>query len=150
MPDITSDKTCLILLGMGGPQRTADVKEFLYNIFSDRNIIRLPGGKLFQKPLASLISNLRCKKVINNYQRIGGGSPLLKWTEAQKDNIEFILAPILPGFTCYIGMRYLKPYIDNAVEQAYSDGFRKFYFLPLYPQYCQATTGSSFEKVNRP
>lgn len=149
MSESVSEKICLILLGMGGPDKTSDVKEFLYNIFSDRSIIQLPGGKLFQKPFAALISRLRHKKVMKNYDKIGGGSPLLKWTETQKDNIDFTLAPILPGFKSYIGMRYFTPYIKDAVAQAYSDGFRKFCFLPMYPQYCRATTGSSFEEAKK-
>ncbi|MFC1475247.1 ferrochelatase, partial [Candidatus Zixiibacteriota bacterium] len=145
----TDQKTCLILLGMGGPDSVGDVGDFLYNIFSDRSIIKLPGGKLFQKPLAKFISRMRLKKVQANYTKIGGGSPLLKWTQAQKDNIDFSLAPILPGFKSYIGMRYFKPYINDAIEQAYADGFKSFVFLPLYPQYCRATTGSSFEVTRK-
>ena len=144
-----AQKTCLILLGMGGPDTVDDVGDFLFNIFSDRSIIKLPGGKLLQKPLAKFISAMRLRKVQSNYNKIGGGSPLLKWTQAQRDNIEFNLAPIIPGFQCYIGMRYFKPYINDAIDQAYSEGFRDFVFLPLYPQYCRATTGSSFEAAGK-
>jgi ferrochelatase len=149
MADNVADKTCLILLGMGGPDKLEDVREFLYNIFSDRSIIQLPGGKLLQKPFATIITRLRLNSVMENYQKIGGASPLLKWTEAQKENIEFALSPLMPGFKTYIGMRYFKPYIKDTIAQAYSDGFRKFCFLPMYPQYCRATTGSSFEEVKR-
>jgi len=140
----TKDNLCVVLLSMGGPDTIADVREYLYNIFSDRSIIRLPGGSLFQKPLARLISLLRRSRVEDNYRQIGGGSPLLNWTHAQARQIENILSSEYPGIRCCVGMRYFRPTIDTAVSTAYDDGYRRFCFLPMYPQYSRATTGSSF------
>ncbi len=137
-------QTCVILLGMGGPNTLSDVREYLYNIFSDRTLIRLPGGVLLQKPFAAMISALRCGKVRSHYELIGGGSPLLKWTRAQADRIERIIASDHPGFRSFVGMRYFHPKIDRAIHEAYAAGFRKMIFLPMYPQYSIATTGSSF------
>ena len=147
MPAPSSDKRCVILMGMGGPDSSAGVKEFLFNIFSDPEIIQLPGGRLLRKPFASMISNLRSKKVAHHYDLIGGGSPLLKWTEAQRDNIELILTPGFPGLKVFIAMRYYRPRAEQAIHEAYNEGYRTFYFLPLYPQYCKATTGSSFSEA---
>ena len=47
----------VLLLNLGGPERIKDVGPFLYNLFSDPEIIRLP-VRAFQKPLAWLISLL--------------------------------------------------------------------------------------------
>lgn len=102
-----------------------------------------------QKPLAKLISKLRSDKVKAHYNLIGGGSPLLKWTKDQMEHLEFTLSPVISGFKGYIGMRYFSPFTDNAVEQAIADGYERIYFLPLYPQYCKATTGSSFEVARK-
>jgi ferrochelatase len=132
---------------MGGPQSLDDIPEFLYNIFSDRSIIRLPGGVLFQKPFARLISNLRSKKVKENYRRIGGGSPLLKWTEAQARQLESQLGRDYPELRCFIAMRYFRPFTREAINSAYEQGFREFVFLPLYPQFSKATAGSSFREA---
>lgn len=145
MSKLTNKKSCLILQAMGGPDKNDDIPEFLYNIFSDRSIIRLPGSPLLQKPLAKLISKLRSDKVKAHYNLIGGGSPLLKWTQAQLEHLEFTLSPMISGFKTYIGMRYFKPFTETTIEKAIAEGFDKIYFLPLYPQYCKATTGSSFE-----
>lgn len=139
-----TEKAGVILLAMGGPATTDDVPEYLYNIFSDRNIIRLPGGALFQKPFARMISKRRSESVKHHYDLIGGGSPLLKWTEAQKVNIEKHLAGLTQPFSCYVGMRYFHPFTDEAIRTAIGDGCRELVFVPLYPQYCRATTGSSF------
>ncbi len=50
----------VLLLNLGGPERIKDVGPFLYNLFSDPEIIRLP-VRAFQKPLAWIISLLRGK-----------------------------------------------------------------------------------------
>ncbi|MFQ5499838.1 MAG: ferrochelatase [Candidatus Zixiibacteriota bacterium] len=138
------DRAAVILLSMGGPDRLEDIRRYLFNIFSDRSIIRLPGGKLLQKPFASLISRLRMKTVQDHYRLIGGGSPLLFWTETQARMVESTLKAEGIDCRCYVGMRYFEPTIERSIEKALSDGCRKFCLLPLYPQYSSATTGSSF------
>lgn len=149
MTNSNDAKTCVILLAMGGPDSIDGIKRFLINIFSDREIIQLPGGALLQKPFARLICKIRLKEVQHNYSRIGGFSPLLKWTEAQKEHIEFAIAPVAPGFEGYIGMRYFDPYTEDTIHKAVAAGHKKLIFLPMYPQYCRATTGSSFNEVKR-
>ncbi|MEB3234831.1 MAG: ferrochelatase, partial [Cyanobacteriota bacterium] len=75
-------KVGVLLLNLGGPERIQDVGPFLYNLFSDPEIIRLPNPAL-QKPLAWLISSLRAGKSQEAYRSIGGGSPLRRITEQQ-------------------------------------------------------------------
>jgi protoporphyrin/coproporphyrin ferrochelatase len=144
MNDASKDKTGVILLSMGGPDCLADITPFLYNIFSDRAIIRLPGGRIFQKPFAWMISRARTKKVQEHYRLIGGKSPLVKWTEAQGRLIEQELLKDSIDIRCYTGMRYFHPYIESAIDKAHSDGCNRILLLPMYPQYSTATTGSSF------
>lgn len=142
-------KTCVILVGMGGPDTVEDVREYLYNIFSDRTLIRLPGGALLQKPFAALISTLRKGKVQAHYQMIGGGSPLLKWTKAQAELLAQRMITEFGETACLVGMRYFHPHIEHVVKGAYTEGYRRMIFLPMYPQYSVATTGSSFSVAAR-
>jgi protoporphyrin/coproporphyrin ferrochelatase len=144
MNELAKEKTGVILLSMGGPDSLEDITPFLYNIFSDRAIIRLPGGSLFQKPFAWAISRARTKKVQDHYRLIGGKSPLVKWTEAQGRLIEQRLQKESISVHCYAGMRYFRPMIADAIRQAQADGCRRILLLPMYPQYSTATTGSSF------
>ena len=72
----------VLLLNLGGPEQPSDVRPFLYNLFSDPEIIRLPFSWL-QKPLAWLIATSRAKTSQENYKEIGGGSPLRRITEEQ-------------------------------------------------------------------
>ena len=62
----------VLLLNLGGPERIKDVGPFLYNLFSDPEIIRLP-VPAFQKPLAWLISLLRSSKSQEAYRSIQPG-----------------------------------------------------------------------------
>jgi len=135
---------CAILLAMGGPDNSSQVTEYLYNIFSDRSIIRLPGGRFMQKPFARAISRFRTKKVQGHYARIGGRSPLRMWTDSQAAHIESLVKGQQPGFRCFVGMRYTRPSITEVVGQACRDGFKRITFVPMYPQYSKATTGSAF------
>jgi ferrochelatase len=134
---------------MGGPAKVGEVREYLYNIFSDRAIIRLPGGALFQKPFAHMISRLRCRKVQDHYRRIGGGSPLLKWTSAQAQLVREELAGELKGLSVYLGMRYSHPSTEEAVREALADGCEQLVLCPCYPHYSTATTESSFQAAER-
>ena len=67
------EKIGVLLMNLGGPERITDVGPFLYNLFSDPEIIRLP-VPVFQKPLAWLISTLRSTTSQQAYLSIGGGS----------------------------------------------------------------------------
>ncbi|HSW64838.1 MAG TPA: ferrochelatase [Dissulfurispiraceae bacterium] len=136
----------VILLNLGGPDAPAAVKPFLYNLFSDRDIIKL-GPRPLQKPIAALIAHFRASKTTAMYQKIGGGSPILPITAAQENALAGMLKEIMPNtpFVTSIGMRYWHPFIADAVDKLYSRGVRKFIALNLYPQYSIATSGSSMK-----
>ena len=87
-------RTGVLLLNLGGPEQIEDVRPFLFNLFSDPEIIRLPLPWL-QKPLAWLISNSRAKQSQENYKEIGGGSPLRRITEEQGEALKS--APAIHG-----------------------------------------------------
>ncbi len=142
-------KICVVLLAMGGPNKTDDIPKYLYNIFSDRALIKLPGGPMFQKPLARIISMARSSKVKARYNLIGGGSPLLSWTEKQAHQIEAILSHSVSGIKCAVAMRYFEPYIKEVMENILEDNTDHIIFLPMYPQYSKATTGSCFDEIEK-
>ncbi len=133
----------VLLLNLGGPEKLEDVRPFLFNLFSDPEIIRLPFPWL-QKPLAWFISSLRANKSQENYLQIGGGSPLLQITEAQGDALAEKLTEIGQTAQVYIGMRYWHPFTEEAMARIKRDGIKKLVILPLYPQFSISTSGSSF------
>ncbi len=145
--DFGEEKWGVFFLNMGGPETTDDVRSYLYNIFSDRNIIRLPLSAIMQKPLARFIASRRAPKVIKRYQMIGGGSPLLKWTRLAASGVKRELSKRYPHVEVFAGMRYTEPFIPDELEAAVDEGCRHLVIVPMYPHYCLATTGTALIEV---
>ena len=143
----TKNKIGILLLNLGGPERLEDVRPFLFNLFSDRQIIRL-GPWFLQKTIARIIAFRRAPKSMANYEKIGGGSPIRKKTEEQAEALEralrhdgsFIVRPC---------MRYWHPLADEALQELQREQIQEIVALPLYPHYSIATTGSSLRDLHR-
>ncbi len=141
-----SKSTALILLNMGGPDSLDAVEPFLYNLFSDRELIQLPAGALLQKPFARTISHFRAKKVVENYRAIGGKSPLLDWTQKQAAGIAQRLGE---QFKPYVIMRYWHPRGEDVLSEIKAAGIDNAVVVSMYPHYTGATTGSSVNDFKR-
>lgn len=164
----TRETIGIVLLNLGGPDSLEAVRPFLFNLFSDREIIRL-GPSFLQKPIARLISRFRSQKTARMYSLIGGKSPILDITTAQGEALQECLNTAveklrssedktsqLPGsvpsqtcFKVYIGMRYWHPFIKDTVQNIFKDGVQHIIVLTLYPQYSVATTGSAVSEFKR-
>lgn len=138
----------VLLLNLGGPEQLEDVRPFLFNLFSDPEIIRLPFSWL-QKPLAWMISTSRAKKSQENYKEIGGGSPLRRITEEQAQELQATLRNKGYDANVYIGMRYWYPFTEEAIARIKRDHIEELVILPLYPQYSISTSGSSFRLLEK-
>lgn len=138
-------KIGIVLLNLGGPQHLQDVRPFLYNLFSDRQIIRL-GPALLQKPLAYLIARRRAPKSMANYRRIGGGSPILARTVEQAQALAQVLTDSGVEMVCPC-MRYWHPRADRVLHEMKAAQIDRIIALPLYPHYSRATTGSSLSDL---
>jgi ferrochelatase len=134
-------KRGVLLLNLGGPENLQDVRPFLYNLFSDPDIIRIKSN-LVRKLLAWLIASARHRKSENLYRQIGGGSPLRRITESQAAALKSLLGT--RGFECrvYIGMRCWKPGIEESAVRILQDQITHLTLLPLFPQYSGTTSGS--------
>jgi len=135
----------IVLLNMGGPDTLRDVPQFLYNLFSDRDIIKL-GPFFLQKPLARLIAKRRAPKSQAIYQKIGGGSPLRKITGQQAAALEKRLAAD-GNYLVRVAMRYWDPTSESALQELAQHGVSQVIALPLYPHYSRATSGSSLKDL---
>ena len=139
-------KTAVVLFNLGGPDSLAAVEPFLFNLFSDPDIFKIP---FFGTQFARLISKFRAPKVVRQYQEIGGSSPINRWTEIQRRMLEIELKKINSEIDVYTGMRYWTPLISLTASQIYSKGYDEIILLPLYPHYSISTTGSSFNEWTR-
>src|SRR5438045_9261107 len=78
------------LLNFGGPWTLDDVKPFLYKLFVNPSVlVGVPAP--FRQLLALTIAQVKGPSSIKSYKSIGGGSPQLKWTEAQAEGLRAVL-----------------------------------------------------------
>ncbi len=141
--------TGVLLLNLGGPEKPDDVEPFLYNLFSDRLIIRL-GPFFLQKFIARRIARRRAPTSRANYEKIGGGSPILKITKNQAAALEQVLNDDQDGrFIVRPCMRYWHPFAGEVLAEMEAAGVDRLLALPLYPHYSIATTGSSITDLHQ-
>ncbi len=131
-------RTAVVLMNLGGPDSPAAVEPFLFNLFSDRAIIDLPG--ILRLPLARLIARRRARVAGEIYRQLGGCSPLLANTRAQARALERALGP---DYRCFVAMRYWHPTSAEAAEEVKDWAPEAIVCLPLYPQFSTTTTASS-------
>jgi protoporphyrin/coproporphyrin ferrochelatase len=160
-------KLGVVIMNLGGPTSEEVVRTFLYNLFSDEDIIKLGGGKV-QDGLAKVISKFRYKKIAEKYREINGCpkgcmgskyclnrenkvisdccSPINPLTELQRRTLEKSLKQELPEFEVkvYTAMRYWRPFAYQVMDEMLEDGIEHAVLLPLYPHFSWTTTGSSF------
>ncbi len=136
-------KTAVVLLNLGGPDRPESVKRFLFNLFNDPLIIRLPG--FLRTPLAWLISTRRNKEAQAIYSEIGGKSPILEITTAQAEALGAKLAAHGMDNQVFVSMRYWHPMTDEVVQKVKAYNPDHVFLLPLYPQYSTTTSKSSLD-----
>ncbi len=139
----------VVLLNLGGPERLEDVEPFLFNLFSDRKIIRLGPFPFLQKFIASKIARKRAPKSAECYRKIGGGSPLNKITAAQGKALGEALQSSLENCRVVMAMRYWNPFAGETLAGLRKSGVTKIVALTLYPHYSKATTGSSLEDLKK-
>ena len=141
-------KVGVVLFQLGGPDSPAAVEPFLYNLFCDPDIIDFFGAWFARRPLARWISRNRAKAVRENYDAIGGHSPIRVLTERQAKALETALAPHCDA-KCFIAMRYWNPLTAEAARGVNEWNPQELVLLPMYPQYSFATTSSSLKEWTR-
>jgi ferrochelatase len=140
--------TGIVMMNLGGPKTLDDVNPFLLKLFEDREIIQLP----VQRFLGPWIANRRTKSVKQKYDEIGGGSPILAWTEEQgRGMCERLdrLSPETAPHKFYVAFRYVEPFSEDALKAMKADGVKRAIAFTQYPQFSCSTTGSSLNELWR-
>jgi protoporphyrin/coproporphyrin ferrochelatase len=90
--------------------------------------------------------------VQRNYEDIGGGSPILHWTEVQGQGMcERLdaLSPETAPHRFYVAFRYIDPSSEDALRAMHADGVTRAVAFTQYPQFSCSTTGSSLNELWR-
>lgn len=145
---VRSGLTGIVMLNMGGPATTPEVYPFLKRLFSDGEIIQLG---VWQPILGPLIAMRRCRKIEEQYEKIGG-SPIREWTDYQGSRMAKRLDELSPEtgphkhYTCF---RYADPLTEEALLKMKADGVKRAVAFSQYPHFSCTTTGSSLNHLWR-
>ncbi len=128
------NKRSLVIANFGGPRSLKEVEPFLIALFTDPEVFRV--SCLF-RPFFALLAKKRSKRVIEDYETIGGKSPIYEDTEYVAERLrERLLCEVLSFH------RYLPATHAAFFKQMEASPSRRFLIFPLFPQFTYATTGS--------
>ena len=148
----TAERIGILLVNSGTPDspRPRDVRRFLARMLGDPRVVELP-RILWLPILHGLILPLRPSKVAPKYRKVWSahGSPLLDQSERLRAALASTLAQrTLAPFSVELGMLYGTPSVPEALSRLRSAGAQRILVLPMFPQYCGATTGAVYDHVN--
>lgn len=134
-------RIAVVLFNLGGPGSLDDVQPFLFNLFYDPAIIRLPNPLRWL--VARLISSRRAPIAREIYRKLGGSSPILGQTYNQASALQSSLQGGDHHVEVFVAMRYSSPRAADVVEQVRRFRPDRIVLLPLYPQFSTTTSRSS-------
>lgn len=143
------NKTAVVLINLGTPDSPSvgHVRSYLSQFLNDPRVIDIPW--LLRKMLVNLIIvPFRAPKSAKIYQKVwtDNGSPLLYHSERAK---ELLQKELPPTYEVHLAMRYKNPSIPDVLEMIRKKNYTRIVFIPMFPQYASASTGSALEEVMR-
>jgi ferrochelatase len=146
-----SDKIGVLVTNLGTPDAPTKqaLKPYLKEFLSDPRVVEVP-RLIWWMVLNLVILNIRPKRSAHAYSTVWTerGSPLMFHTQDQTDAIRQQLeSEYGDDIIVEFAMRYGEPSIKGTLDKMLDAGVRKVVVLPLYPQYCASTTGSTFDAV---
>ena len=126
-----------LLVNFGGPREEKEIAPFLTELLQDRDVIRTKLPRFAHNWLFGRIARKRALKIRDDYEEIGGKSPIYDDTEKlAKILSEKLNAPVGTFH------RYLPATHAASLEWIEKNPAQEIVVLPLFPQFCYATTGS--------
>ena len=146
-----ADKVGVIISNLGTPPSPTKqgLKPYLKQFLSDPRVVEVP-KVIWWCVLNLIILNIRPKRSAKAYETVwtDEGSPLLVHTKNQATGLRAKLeAEYGENVVISYAMRYGQPSVSHAIDDVLEQGARKIVVLPLYPQYCASTSGSTFDAV---
>jgi len=133
-------KKAVVLMNMGGPNNLDEVEVFLKNMFNDKYIIGAP--QPIRAMIGYMITTLRKKEAKENYEALGGMSPIIGHTKrlVRRLNKEI-------DADVFYKMRYTPPFAKDVLNDLKE--YDEIYAIPMYPHYSSTTTKSSIEELEK-
>jgi ferrochelatase len=118
----------VLVMAYGGPNSLEEIPGYLADIRSGRTTPK------------RVLEEIR-----NNYQQIGGKSPLLEITRRQVAAVQSLFEP--SKFKFYTGMRHWSPWIEDTIRVMLKDGITRAISLVLAPHYSKMSIARYQAKI---
>lgn len=115
----------ILLMAYGTPEHLEDVGPYFTHI---------RGGRT---PSPAAVEHLRAR-----YERVGGGTPLLRITQQVRHGLEQALADSAQSRRVYIGMKHWHPYIADTMRAMQHDRIERITAVTLAPHYSRMSVGA--------
>ncbi|MBJ8104084.1 MULTISPECIES: ferrochelatase [Bacillus cereus group] len=131
---MTKKKIGLLVMAYGTPESLDDVEAYYTHIRHGR------------KPSEEALQDL-----VGRYKAIGGISPLAKITKEQAHKLTDSLNKMYTEyeFVCYLGLKHITPFIEDAVEEMKKDGIEQAISIVLAPHYSTFSIQAYNDRVIR-
>ncbi|MCO7176026.1 ferrochelatase [Sporolactobacillus kofuensis] len=129
---MSKKKTGLVVMAYGTPYQKEDIIPYYTAI------------RHGHRPSEQQIEDLT-----RRYEAIGGLSPLAQWTQAQADALEKRLNDLQSDreFKAFLGLKYIHPFIEDAVQTMSEEGIEEAVSIALAPHYSQFSVQSYIDRV---
>jgi ferrochelatase len=144
----------VLLVNLGTPDapEASAVRRYLREFLSDPRVIENQ-GPLWKLVLNGVILPVRPRRKARDYRKIWNRerneSPLKTITRAQAEKLARALESSGTLLVVDWAMRYGRPSIASRIADLAARGCERLLVIPLYPQYCAATTGTVGDEVFR-
>ena len=143
-------KTGILIIQLGSPKTSdvKDVKKYLNIFLTDPRLIDNVRRPIWKALLKFIILPIRSPKTAAAYKKIwrkDGVSPLYHNTQSFTDKLSELHQEFI--FTC--AYSYSDPTIEQGYKKLLDQGCTHIKAIPMYPQYCEATTMSCWDSIQR-
>jgi protoporphyrin/coproporphyrin ferrochelatase len=151
-PPATSGRIGVLLVNLGTPDATDywSMRRYLKEFLSDPRVIeenRLKWWLVLNLVILTIRPGRKGRDYDKIWNRARDESPLKTITRSQADKLGAMLGPVDARLTVDWAMRYGNPSVASRLEAMQRAGCDRILIVPLYPQYCAATSATAADKA---
>jgi protoporphyrin/coproporphyrin ferrochelatase len=150
-PPAPSGRVGVLIVNLGTPEGTdyRSIRRYLKEFLSDRRVIETP--RPIWLPILQFILLTRPHAKGRDYESIWNRQrdegPLKTITRSQSEKLKLALGNLTPEVVVDWAMRYGAPPIGERLKALQGEGCDRILVIPLYPQYCAASTATVGDKA---
>jgi protoporphyrin/coproporphyrin ferrochelatase len=150
-PQVASGRVGVLIVNLGTPEGTDywSIRRYLHEFLSDRRVIETP--RVIWAPILQAILLRRPHAKGRDYDAIWnkelGEGPLKTITRSQSEKLGAALGDLDPAVVVDWAMRYGEPPISERLKALLAQGCDRILVIPLYPQYCAASSATVADKA---